>query len=83
MKELAKEPAKSVWQRQRSPNSVDVMKLAHALREADAGCACPSALGNYLASEMNVLPDGPTPVTCMITSPSFAQVKCGAFEGSE
>jgi len=32
---------------------------------------------------MKVLPDGPTPVIWMITSPSLAQVKCGAFGGSE
>ena len=32
---------------------------------------------------MNVFPDGPTPVICIITSPSFAHVKCSAFEGSE
>jgi hypothetical protein len=32
---------------------------------------------------MKVFPDGPTPVIWIITSPSFAQVKCGAFEVSE
>ena len=81
MKELAKEPAKSGLA---GPAIAQFRRRNEACaREADAGCACPSALGNYLASEMNVLPDGPTPVTCMITSPSFAQVKWGAFEGSE
>jgi hypothetical protein len=35
------------------------------------------------AGLINVLPDGPMPVICMTTSPSFAHVKCGAFGGSE
>ena len=29
------------------------------------------------------VPDGPIPVTWMITSPSFAHTKCGVFFGSE
>jgi hypothetical protein len=43
---------------------------------------CPSNIV-YFCGSMNVLPDGPMPVICMITSPSFAQLKCVALGGSE
>jgi hypothetical protein len=33
--------------------------------------------------DMAVFPDGPIPVTWIMTSPSFAHVKWGAFGGSE
>jgi hypothetical protein len=42
-KGLAKELARSVWQGERSPSSLDVMKLAHARQEADEGCPGPFA----------------------------------------
>src|SRR5262245_11040998 len=45
--------------------------------------ARPVRENRYFCCSISVFPDGPMPVICMITSPSFAQLKCGAFGGSE
>ncbi len=62
------------------PAARDPGRRRNAIARANNGAQGMSRSGYFFT---NVLPDGPMPVSWMITSPSFAQVKCGDFGGSE